>query len=77
MNFKYSRENKGLLGEIQLADSTADVYIRMGLIKHLSVEHLTYRDDSLSFTGLALLTQDLRPRDSETRIIRESRRVIF
>ena len=77
MNFKYSREHKGLLGEIQLADSTADVYIRMGLIKHLSVEHLTYRDDSLSFSGLALLTQDLRLRDSETRIIRESRRVIF
>ena len=76
LNFKYDSQHDGLLGQIQLADTAADVYIRMGLVKHLSVEHLTYRDGIICFTGLALLTQELPPRDPATRIIRESRRVI-
>lgn len=77
LDFKYDSTQDALVGEIELSDTATDVYIRMGLVKHLSVEHYPYTDGSIRFARLSLLTHDLEPRDSNTRIIRESRQVML
>lgn len=64
------------MGKIELSDSTIDVYIRMGLVRTLSVEHYDWPNGAISFGRLSLLTNNLEPRDEQARIIRESREIV-
>jgi len=60
-----------------LQDWTADEMIRRGLIRKVSLDPpIVYYNGWKEFTGLALLTNDLPPRDPGAEILSWTRRVV-
>jgi hypothetical protein len=68
LEFQYDAEEDGLVGRIQLADARARELIAIGKIQGVSVETVRV-DNIIGFLGLALVTDEFVPRDSNTRIM--------